>query len=70
MFVAKAQAERLRRALERAGVVDEAALAEAGTDERMAAWFAAEERDFTRAVLMPFLRGDASIDATAGMLER
>ncbi|MGE0313355.1 MAG: hypothetical protein AB7P21_17230 [Lautropia sp.] len=67
VFVLKAQNERLRRALQERDLVTDAQLAAAGDGEDMQAWLAAEEQTFTRAVLMPLLHGDRSIDATAGM---
>lgn len=58
VFVLKAQVERLTRALQAAGVLDEASLAQVGEDKQMAAWIANEERQFGEALLRPFLEPD------------
>ena len=58
VFVLKAQVERLTRALEKAGALKEAELAEAGQSKEMAAWIATEEKAFGEALLRPFVQPD------------
>lgn len=67
VFVLKAQVERLTRALQAAGGVDDAALARAGEDKTMSAWIAREERQFGEALLRPFLEPDRVKNVAAMM---
>lgn len=67
VFVLKAQVERLTRALQAAGVVDDAALARVGEDKTMSAWIASEERQFGETLLRPFLQPDLVKNVAAMM---
>lgn len=69
VFVLKAQVERLTRALETAGVMDAARLGEAGESEAMQRWLAAEEKQFGRVLLKPYVEPDVAVNATNLMQE-
>lgn len=70
VFVLKAQIERLTRALETAGVMDAVRLGEAGQSEAMQRWLSAEEKEFGRVLLKPFVEPDVVANATNLMREK
>jgi len=70
VFVLKAQVERLKRALEATGCVDEVKLAKAAAEEGMTRWLASEEAEFARNVAAAYLEGDVTLTSTSWMMER
>ncbi len=60
VFVLKAQNERLRRALEKKGAVDDAVLKALDRDEDLQAWLLAEREAFARNLLAPVVEPDVA----------
>ena len=67
VFVLKAQVERLTRALQARGAIDEAALEKAAASPDMARWMSEEEKAFGRAVMRPFAHPDDIRNVAASM---
>lgn len=70
VFVLKAQVERLTRALQAGGALDEQRLAATAAGEAMQRWLAAEEAAFAKGLTAPYLEPDRSVNATRWMRER
>jgi hypothetical protein len=70
VFVMKARNECLRRALIESGTVDLDAVERQAGSEEMRAWFEAEERAFTQALLEPLVAGDRTINVAEQLRQR
>lgn len=70
VFVLKAQVERLTRALNAAGLVDDAALNATAASPQMQRWMSEEENKFGQALMRPFVHPDDAVNVSAFMAER
>ena len=66
VFLLRAEAERLRRALAERGTVDEAALDAVAADPDFRAWLAREQTEFTRHIFDPIGRGRGILEPGQG----
>jgi hypothetical protein len=69
VYVLKAEVQRLTDALGQGGLVDNETLESAGQSEAMAAWLTAEQKNFTTAILQPWLEPDEVADVRHLMSE-
>jgi hypothetical protein len=69
VYVLKAEVQRLTEALGQGGLIDNEALEAAGQSEVMAAWLAAEQKNFSAAILQPWLESDEVSDVRHLMSE-
>ena len=70
VFVLKAQVERLTRALDAAGLVDNALLERTAASPDLERWMSEEEKAFGRTIMRPFVHPDEAANVSSLMAER